>query len=96
MTRIRLRYGRDTYSVSSKGHAGTSQICTAVSALIQALAGWALNTDGGTAELEKGNACVVIPKSEGAAAVMDLMTVGLLQIRQAAPDDVNVEIVCEE
>lgn len=96
MTSVLLRYGRDTYTVASKGHAGSSQICTAVSALVQALAGWALNAEDGTAELEKGDACVVFPKSDGAAAVMDLMTIGLLQIQQAAPDDVKVEIICEE
>ena len=95
MIQVQARYGRDKYKIVSKGHAGTSQTCTAVSAIIQALAGWAQN-NGDYIDLAKGKATVSFTKCEGAAAVMDLIVIGLLQIQRAAPDDLHVEITCSE
>ena len=95
MTVIKVRYGRDAYRIVSSGHAGSSRACTAVSAIIQALAGW-VRENRGHARLEKGKAVISFPKSEGAAAVMDLMLIGLLQIQKAVPTDVHVEITCSE
>ena len=95
MITVQARYGRDRYRIVSRGHAGTSQTCTAVSAIIQALAGWAQN-NGDYIDLEKGKAVVSFAKSEGAAAVMDLVVIGLLQIQRAAPDDIHVDITCSE
>jgi len=88
MTRIICRYG-ESYSVVSEGHAGTGTSCTAVSAVIQSLAGWVHNHSG-TISLEKGKAVIVFPEQDGARAVMDLTVIGLLQIQQAAPEDVSV------
>lgn len=96
MTRIRARYGRDGYSVVSTGHAGESQTCTAVSAIIQALAGWVQNTFGNGISLEKGNAIIEFPKGEGGETAMDVTVIGLLQVQKAAPDDVKVELIWEE
>lgn len=95
MITVQARYGRDKYKIVSKGHAGTSQTCTAVSAIIQALAGWAQNCDEYIA-LEKGKATISFAKCEGAAAVMDMTVIGLLQIQRACPDDIHVEITCSE
>jgi len=92
MTSIKARYGRDGYSVVSIGHAGTTEACTAVSAIIQALAGWVHNHEGGIS-LDKGEALIAFPRSEGADAVMDMTVIGLLQIEKAAPGAVKVEVI---
>ena len=94
MTRIRMCYERDGYRVSTEGHAGTSASCAAVSAIVQALAGWVHNHVGAI-QLEKGRALITFPKQEGADAVFELTTIGLLQVQRAAPEDVSVT-VCEE
>ena len=88
MTNIVCRYG-DSYSVVSEGHAGTAQSCTAVSAVVQSLAGWVHNHTG-SSSLQKGKAVIVFPEQDGARAVMDMTVIGLLQIQQAAPEDVAV------
>ncbi|MBO7670130.1 MAG: hypothetical protein J6S60_06025 [Oscillospiraceae bacterium] len=95
MTRIRCRIGADGYSVVSVGHAGSEQSCTAVSAILGALAGW-VDNNSGRFTLDKGEAMIIFPKGDGADAVMDMTVIGLLQIQKIAPDDVTVEIVCEE
>jgi len=91
MTRITARYGRDSYSILCSGHAGTTESCSAVSGLIGALAGWVHNHTGAVS-MDKGEALIVFPEQEGAGAVMDLTVIGLLQIQQAAPDDVSVNV----
>ena len=94
MTRVKARYGRDGYSVVSVGHAGTSQSCTAVSAILGALAGWVEN-NAGKYSLDKGEAMIAFPMIDGAEAVMDMTVIGLLQIQKTAPDDVKIELVWE-
>lgn len=94
MTHIKARYGRDGYSVVSVGHAGTAQSCTAVSAILGALAGWVEN-NAGKFTLDKGEAMIAFPKNDGAEAVMDMTVIGLLQVQKAAPEDVKVELVWE-
>ena len=94
MTRVKARYGRDGYSVVSVGHSGTSQSCTAVSAILGALAGW-VDNNAGKFTLDKGEAMIAFPKSDGAEAVMDMTVIGLLQIQKTAPEDVKIELVWE-
>ena len=94
MTRVKARYGQDGYSVVSVGHAGTSQSCTAVSAILGALAGWVEN-NAGKYSLDKGEAMIAFPKNDGAEAVMDMTVIGLLQVQKVAPEDVKIELVWE-
>ena len=94
MTRVIARYCADGYAVEAKGHSGTSPTCTAVSAILGALAGWVGN-NAGQHRLEKGYAHIGFPKQDGAEAVMDMTVIGLLQVQMAAPDDIKVEILCE-
>lgn len=94
MTRVKARYGRDGYSVVSVGHAGTSQSCTAVSAILGALAGW-VDNNAGKFTLDKGEAMIAFPKNDGAEAVMDMTVIGLLQVQKAAPEDVSIELTWE-
>lgn len=94
MTRIKARYGRDGYSIVSVGHAGSEQTCTAISAILGALAGWVENNSG-SYMLEKGNARIEFPKYDGAETAMDVTVIGLLQVEKAAPDSVKVEMVWE-
>ena len=96
MTHIRARYGRSGYSVTSVGHAGTSKTCAAVSAIIQALAGWVHNQRSGGISLNKGEAMIAFPEMPGAEAVMDMTVIGLLQIEKAAPGDIEVEVIHED
>lgn len=96
MTRIRCRISRDGYSVVSAGHAGSEQTCTAISAILGALAGWVKNNNKGSFKLGKGEAIIVFPDSEGAEAVMDMTVIGMQQVQKANPRDVEVEIVYEE
>lgn len=95
MTKVVCRYGEYGYSVTASGHAGTSTSCTAVSAILGALAGWCSNS-GGTCLLDKGKAVILIPAGERAEAVMDMTTIGLLQVQKAAPGDLEIEICDEE
>ena len=95
MTTIKAIYGARGYSLTSDGHAGTSQTCTAISAIVQALAGWSLNHIG-LNFLDKGHATIAFPKQDGAEAVMDMTVIGLQQIEKAAPDDVKVEVIRQE
>lgn len=94
MTRIKARYGRDGYSIVSVGHAGTAESCTAVSAILGALAGWVENNSG-SYTLEKGNARIAFPKYDGAETAMDVTVIGLLQVEKSAPDNVKVEMIWE-
>lgn len=94
MTRIKCRYARDGYSIVSVGHAGTEKSCVAVSAIIQALAGWVENNVGQYA-LDKGEAKIIMPRGGGSDVAMDVAVIGLLQVQKAAPDDVRVEIISE-
>lgn len=94
MTRIKARYGRDGYSIVSVGHAGTAESCTAVSAILGALAGWVRNNDG-MFSLEKGEALIAFPKGNGAETAMDVTVIGLLQVEKATPDSVKVEMIWE-
>lgn len=95
MTRIRCRISRDGYSVVSVGHAGSEQTCTAISAIIGALAGYADNNSG-RFSLGKGEAMIFLPKTDGADGAVDMTIIGLLQIQKQEPDDVTVEIISEE
>ena len=92
MTNVTIRYGPHSYCLTSIGHAGTTASCAGVSALVQALAGWVHNGHSGGISLDKGDAIIAFPEQEGADAVMDLITIGLLQIQKAAPDDVSVKV----
>ena len=97
MTRVLARYGRGGYRIRCEGHATTPEACAAVSALLQALAGWLANTDlPGGVSLGPGRALIAFPDGPGAAAAMDLTVIGLLQIAKAAPDAVSVEVAYEE
>lgn len=96
MTRIKIRFGKNGYSVVSVGHAGTKESCVAVSAIIQALAGWVHNGSGGMISLDKGEALIEFPDCPGADAVMEMTVIGLLQVQKAAPEDIQVEITTEE
>lgn len=96
MTQIKARYGRDTYSIIAKNHAGTSESCAGISAILWALAGWIENAHSGACSLDKGDAYIAMPKGGGADVAMDMTVIGLLQIQKKAPDDVHIEMICEE
>ena len=65
-----------------------------MSALVQALAGWVRNNDVSSCmSLDKGEAIIAFQPCEGAAAVMELTVIGLLQIEKAAPGAVKVEVI---
>lgn len=94
MTRIKARYSRDGYSVVSTGHAGSGESCTAVSAILGALAGW-VNNNVGSFSLDKGKAVVAFPKGDGAETAMDVTVIGLQQVAKVHPEDVNIELIWE-
>ncbi|MBO7670368.1 MAG: ribosomal-processing cysteine protease Prp [Oscillospiraceae bacterium] len=97
MTHVRVRDGPNGYALTSVGHAGTEAACVGVSALVQALAGWAMNNDASSfMSLDKGEALIAFHPCEGSNAVMELIAIGLLQIEKAAPEAVKVEIIHEE
>lgn len=94
MTHIKAQYGRDGYSVVSVGHAGTSESCTAISAILGALAGW-VNNNAGVFSLEKGDAMIAFPKGNGAETAMDVTVIGLQQVAKVHPEDVSIELTWE-
>lgn len=95
MTYIKARYSRDGYSIVSTGHAGTSESCTAISAILGALAGWVKNNAGGAFSLGKGEAMIAFPKGGGAETAMDVTVIGLQQVAKVHPEDVNIELTWE-
>lgn len=94
MTSIKARYSRDGYSVVSTGHAGSGESCTAVSAILGALAGW-VNNNVGSFSLDKGKAMIAFPKGGGAETAMDVTVIGLQQVAKVHPEDVNIELIWE-
>lgn len=97
MTHVRARYGRYGYCLTSIGHAETTEACVAVSALVQALAGWVHNGPRSSGvSLDKGEATIAFADCPGAHEVMDLIVIGLLQIEKAAPDAVKIEVIYED
>ena len=94
MTRVKARYSGDGYSIVSVGHAGSSESCTAVSAIIGALAGW-VDNNAGTFSLKKGEAMIAFPKGGGAETAMDMAVIGLQQVAKASPGDVSIELIWE-
>lgn len=96
MTKIKARYGRDTYSIIARNHAGTTESCIGISAILWTLAGWIENAHSGACSFDKGDAMITMPKGGGADVAMDMTVIGLLQIQKKAPDDVHIEMICEE
>ena len=96
MTRVKARYGKGGYSVTSIGHAGTTEACIAVSALVQALAGWVHNGHSGGIMLDTGEAMIAFTDCSGAHDVMDMTVIGLQQIEKTAPEAVHVEVIYED
>ncbi len=97
MTHITLQIGKQNYRIKASGHSGTTETCIAVSAIISTLAGWVENTDGQHyTSLDKGEAVIVFPKSDGADTAFEMTVIGLLQVRKAAPDDMTIDIISED
>lgn len=94
MITITMKHSGDEYYVSAKGHAeynpGEDIVCSAVSCLFYAFAGYLKNNDNvrSNIRLESGNSEI-----EAHGHIMecyDMLKVGLLQIEASYPDHVKV------
>ena len=85
VTEVILQQDGDRYAIACKGHAeGSPEMCTAISSLVYAAAGWLRNERGAKTlqeRLESGDALLAwAAAGEGAAAVWRLLTVAFLQL----------------
>lgn len=101
MTSITITAGAGRWRFEASGHAtGSPEACSAVSALLYALAGWLRNAPPGVRPgrtyLAPAAADIAFSDagSGGAAeAVADCIAVGLLQVASAEPGAVRVRVV---
>lgn len=99
MTDITIERRYETYTVKSKGHADTPEVCAAISALLQALQGWAHNPGIRlTVERVEPGDCELTffgqnaGKKRACESVCDLMCVGFLRLHATAPEQIKVTI----
>ena len=101
---IRARYEADgnTHTLSVDGHAGYDRygkdiVCAGVSALVQALIGWAENhpytIDYVSVDDHRGEVLVALEGGEDVAAVCYMTAIGVEQIARAYPNHVDIEII---
>lgn len=84
------------YGLEVRGHAeGKPTVCSAVSGLVYALAGWLENHPECATlkrELKPGKAWLLFRGGSEARAAMDTAVIGLAQIAEAEPEEVSVEV----
>lgn len=96
MTNVFLGHKNRKYTVHCKGHAtGSTEICAAVSCLVQTLAVWLEQSSATVLEMYLGEDAEVklVFSGYGAAkAVFDLMCVGFGCLEKTDPERIHVEI----
>lgn len=101
---IRARYTADgnTHTLTVRGHAnygeyGKDIVCAGVSALIQALIGWAENKpyiiECVSIDDKNGEVLIECQGEEDVAAVFYMTAIGIEQIAEAYPQHVYIEII---
>lgn len=94
MTRVTTAAQGNTYIIEAKGHAtGSEAVCSAISAIMYALAGYVLNArdiDVQLCILDDGHATVKFSGDVTAEAVYKMAEIGLLQIEAANADCIKV------
>ena len=96
MTTINVSKADNIYRIEATGHAtGSEKVCSGVSAILYALAGWLINNDEHVTyakrKLKSGDAFIEFSGDEKAKAVYDMAVIGLLQIEQSYPEYVNIK-----
>lgn len=97
MIKVNITVSDDTYDISAEGHAlfnpGNDIVCSAVSALFYAFAGYLHNDSKVRRDdihLDSGDAKI---KAKGdIKQAFDVFIIGLLQIEKAYPSFINIEL----
>lgn len=97
MINITISIKNDDYNISANGHAlfnpGNDIICSAVSALFYAFAGFLHNNSKvrrAEVHLESGDA--KIKASGDIKQAFDVFAIGLLQIEKSYPDNIKIDL----
>lgn len=101
---IRAKYTviDNTHSLVVLGHAdyaeyGKDIVCAGVSALVQALIGWIeenhYKANGICVDIKDGEAIISCYGDEDVAAVFNMASIGLEQMADSYPDQVQIEII---
>lgn len=92
MTEVTMHCG-DSFSVRCKGHAtGAPDVCSAISCLLYAAAGWLHNTQDAELVYEKLDSGDAYFRWHGGKWLYDLLEIGFLQLQKARPDVISVKI----
>lgn len=97
MIKVNITVSDDTYDISAEGHAlfnpGNDIVCSAVSALFYAFAGYLHNDSKvrrADIHLDSGDAKI---KAKGdIKQAFDVFIIGLLQIEKAYPDNLKIKM----
>ena len=101
---IKARYTAEgnTHTLTVLGHAGYAEygkdiVCAGVSALVQALIGWAENKphtiECVSVDEKSGEVIIECQGNEDVAAVFYMTAIGIEQISEAYPQHVDIEII---
>ena len=102
MIRVNYRKADDSHSLTMVGHAeyadhGEDIVCAGASSIVFALLGWLENNSEDltytNADVHSGDVMIACEGGERTAAVFEMTAIGLLQLADAYPDHVEVEIV---
>ena len=98
MTRVYAERDGNRYSIFANGHAtGSPEVCAAVSGILYALAGYVTNAmreryvEVYTWRMESGEVQLDFNGDDGTAAAFEMAVIGLAQVAQAHPEQVQVE-----
>ncbi len=96
MTEIYLKRRGNLYTVRAKGHAvERADVCAAISTLLYTLAGYLANCPEVLLRKQRllpGDAAVEFGGGKAARMAFDMITVGFLQLEQAAPGALRVTV----
>lgn len=101
MVKAKYTVEGDIHTLSVVGHAnyaeyGKDIVCAGVSALVQALVGWieenAWKVECISVDPKEGEVIISCEGGEEIAAVFNMTAVGLEQIAQSYPDNVQIDI----
>ena len=94
MTEVKATVNGRHYRIEAHGHAGSSTVCNAVSALLYALEGALVNHDSAVchfSRLQPGDAEIeCIAQDDLPAEDFRCILIGLMQIELAHPDEIKI------
>ena len=102
MIRVKYRTDGESHGLTMVGHAdyaacGEDIVCAGASSIVYALLGWLENNSEDltlcNADIHSGDVQILCEGGERTAAAFEMMAIGLMQIADAYPSHVEIEIV---